>query len=298
MTAPGAASLIIVCPHCATRYQLPPEALGQRGRKVQCANCGEAWRANPPSPGRRQGDISPLDPDSEDDLDQNFSREERRAALPSRWAEETRDAERSLADIRAALGSSRPAAAPDKAERLARSRRDNAMRERLAMLHRHLPSSRLRRALRIAIGSVLVIVFAVLTLGRVELVRSFPQLAGAYAAIGLPVNVIGLEFRDVESLVTREDGADVMRVSAMIESTAPGRVVVPPVIVTLLGTRGETLYRWSVTPTARSLEAGERFEFSTRITTPPPGTTTVRLGFAENRPMAAETRTTRPGEAG
>lgn len=299
MSVSGAASLIIVCPHCATRYQLPPEALGPRGRRVQCASCGEAWRANPPAPSRRKADTLPLAPEDERDLDQSFAREERRAVLPERWADETLEAERSLADIRAALGPAAPRQTPsESAEQALKLRRESLFQARIAALHRHLPSTRFRRALRLGFGSALLIVLAGLLLWRVEIVRQFPELAGAYAALGLPVNVIGLEFREVATIVSREDGAEIMRVSAIIVAASGRHAVVPPVIVTLLGERGETLYRWSVTPATRDLAPGERFEFSTRITTPPPGTVRVRLGFAENRPLASASGGQRPGEPG
>ncbi|HAT86291.1 MAG TPA: hypothetical protein DCS30_10325 [Rhizobiales bacterium] len=35
----------ITCPNCTTSYQVPDNYLGENGRKVRCANCGDTWLA-------------------------------------------------------------------------------------------------------------------------------------------------------------------------------------------------------------------------------------------------------------
>ena len=42
--------MLIVCPHCATSYQVEAPALGRAGRTVRCARCKTQWFAAPPDP--------------------------------------------------------------------------------------------------------------------------------------------------------------------------------------------------------------------------------------------------------
>src|SRR5256885_8405249 len=41
--------MLIVCPTCATTYQIKLAALGEAGRNVRCANCKNTWFATPDS---------------------------------------------------------------------------------------------------------------------------------------------------------------------------------------------------------------------------------------------------------
>ena len=35
--------MIIVCPQCNTKYSLSVKALGLKGKRVKCSNCGNEW---------------------------------------------------------------------------------------------------------------------------------------------------------------------------------------------------------------------------------------------------------------
>ena len=118
---------------------------------------------------------------------------------------------------------------------------------------------------------------------RTDLVRWFPALAGLYASIGLPVNVVGLTFEDSKTLTSFREGKPVMLITSRIRSVASQTVPVPPVLVSLLDGAGATVYEWTVTPKATDMAPGEVMEFSTEVSAPPQGVTTVRLSFTTPR---------------
>jgi predicted Zn finger-like uncharacterized protein len=340
--------VVIACPYCGTRYQIPYGAIGAKGRNVLCAQCGRSWEAHaeapaavaPPPPSSRPA-IEPekdFDALAEEMLDEKFVIEEQRqkarreaalraqveekaarvksraapeadanaraeaavkaemearaaaialateatkaAGAPADAARPVRSPEhqRTLDDIRAAVGSGTGGTAePDPTTRLFQQ---HAFSRRQQVLRNKLPMARLRRLVRLSAAGLLVLLIGGGVLARGPLVLQFPQLAAPYAAIGLPVNVIGLEFRNVHTLQSLQQGSELLAVEGDITSVAGHEVPVPEVIITLLGAEGRALYEWSMTPKAQELEPGEHLSFSTQLTQPPAGAREVRLSFA------------------
>jgi predicted Zn finger-like uncharacterized protein len=269
--------MIITCPHCQTKYQVAYEAIGSAGRKVQCAQCRQAWQQPAPvdtadEPDRMAG-FSAM---SEDALDEILEAEAR-AALA---ATETRQVQE-LAKEQA-----RQQAAAAKMEAALMRQRQRAFSRRQNAMAAELPLARTRRSLRVLAVLTLGAVLAMLYFGRIQVVERFPDMAGAYAAMGLGVNVVGLDFSEVTTLRTLRDGKEVLLVSAQIVGLMPEPVVVPAVVVTLIDEEGRRIYEWSVTPGVRDLMAGERAGFDTQLTLPPGDARRVRLSFAGEQGMA------------
>lgn len=260
--------MIITCPHCRTKYQVTYEAIGSAGRKVQCAQCQRAWNQKPLAPIKTES----VDPESdilfqdmaEDALDEMMVSEEA-AVLAEKAATSAPPAE---------PVSVKPADAAEQRKRQAAfSRRQNAMSNRL-------PLARLRRGARAA-GIVLLLGLAIFGYyGRFQIVERYPDLAGVYAALGLGVNVVGLDFVELDSVRTIVAGKEALLVSAQIVGQRSQPVAVPPVVVSLLDNAGRTVYEWSVAPRVRDLMAGERATFDTRLSLPPSDAVRVRLRFA------------------
>jgi predicted Zn finger-like uncharacterized protein len=265
--------MIITCPHCQTKYQVTYEAIGSVGRKVQCAQCQKAWQQRalekeiPPTPEQKKASEAI----AEDGLDDAMAAEERTVKD---------EAARFMALEKAAEEAQHRAAAASKVDTAVLRKRQKDFRRRQSAMVAELPLAKLRRSLRIGGTLILVGIVATGYFGRVMVVEKFPAMAGVYAAVGLGVNVVGLDFSNVSTLQSLRDGKEVLSVSAQIVGLMSEPVSVPAVVVTLLDSHGQGIYEWSVTPAVRDLMAGERATFDTQLTMPPGDAASLRLSFA------------------
>lgn len=260
--------MIIACPHCQTKYQVTFEAIGSAGRKVQCAQCQKAWQQAPLDPAR-SAEQDTFDNFVEDELDEAFAAEETAVAAELRQ----RLADQGNADKSASAAKIDPA--------LVRSRQ-RAFSKRQSAIAASQPLAQLRRALRIGLALLLCLVLAGAFFARVPIVARYPAMAGIYAAIGLPVNVVGLDFTEVRTQRSLRNGKDVLIVSAQILGLNAAPTPVPAVEVTLLDSQGAAIYAWSIAPSVPDLMAGERATFDTQLAMPPGDAQRVRLSFADN----------------
>lgn len=260
--------MIITCPNCQSQYEVAAQALGERGRKVECAACHANWKALPiPETAPADRIFSAAE---EDELDAAFEHEAAKVA--------------GLPEPEHPQISAEPSpvvhATPEEEARLNRQRK--ALEKRQQVLKRNLPQARLRRAWRMALAVVLMTLIGGGVYLRQPIVRAVPDLAGIYAAIGLPVNVIGLEFADVKTLRSMRDGAQVLMITANLVNVSDQQVPVPPVVVSLLDADGAVLFEWSVVPLVQVLQADDWTEFSTQLTSPPADAADLHLSFLEH----------------
>lgn len=295
MSAAPSQAVVIACPHCRTRYQVAPDTIGKGGRQVACAHCGKTWKAKvlPPEPTAPE----PTSPDDEADLDAAFLSEEERmlASLPPRLRQmipkgEKPSAEmlKTIAEIQAAIEPREspssdettvlePNAVPTPAGMRAAIQ---AFAQRQRQVAQNLPMARVRRMVRHVTVGLVAATIGGLVLLRQPVVTAFPDLASLYAALGLPVNVVGLEIDDVDTLLSRRNGGNVIQVEARVRSVADRAVRVPNIVVTLMDRAGAELYQWSVLPRVGELEPGESLPIATELPGPPLDAAQVRLTFA------------------
>ncbi len=286
MVAP--VQMIITCPNCQTKYQVTYEAIGSAGRKVQCASCRESWQqpALPP-PGPDLKLVPKAEPES-DKLFENMSEDALDAALEAEEKTFGADEEpRAVDPVEPRPVKKKESAAELRERQKQLSRRQGAMAARM-------PLARMRRTARIAGAVLLLGILGGGYFGRVQIVERNPDLAGLYEAIGLGVNVVGLELSDLQSTRSLSEGKEVLVVSGQIVGMMPSPVAVPPVLVSLLDSTGHTVYEWSVAPRIRDLMAGERATFDTRLSLPPVEASRVRLSFAGGRTAATAGETAQP----
>lgn len=92
-----------------------------------------------------------------------------------------------------------------------------------------------------ALGVTFLALLGSAYLMRVDVVRAFPRLAGAYASVGLPVNAAGLEFVDLNIEKTLKGGRFAVTVTAAIKNVRDQDTPVPPVKVRILDKNNATL---------------------------------------------------------
>ncbi|SFC51079.1 zinc finger domain-containing protein, LSD1 subclass [Bosea sp. CRIB-10] len=265
----------IVCPNCASRYEIAEAKIGAGGRKVRCASCQTTWQIQAPREAQPTEEVLQSDLDAAmPDFPGAPSPEETAAEL----AEELRRAAEIDADISALASERAEPAQPDATppSRLSKRKRNWPGARKPAG---SLPSA--------AAGLFVVAGLAALGLGlwqRERVVRVMPQFAGLYASIGLPVNVRGLAFSAVESELVQDPQGRFLVVSGDVTNIAKSTTKVPPITVMVQGEDGKVLYSWTTEPPRPSLEPAELMHFRARLASPPQDGRSVQLRFGGGSP--------------
>ena len=290
--------MLIVCPTCATAYQIQLATLGAAGRTVRCASCKNTWFATPesavmeaetalvpvsaappPRPPAPPAEPTPAADDLAETAGADFAVEtfppsdERAADAPT-----VIDAPPLAPHGHEADAAKFEPGEPENIETIA------ARRAR----HKYADRKQKRGALRqIASLPVAITVLLLIVLGalqwRVALVRQFPQTASLFAMIGMPVNLRGLSFMDVKSRGEFVDGAMVLVVEGTIVNLTPKPLEVPRMRFALRSATGHEVYAWTSLPSKTLLGSGDGLPFRSRLASPPPDGRDVIVRFFSRR---------------
>jgi hypothetical protein len=128
---------------------------------------------------------------------------------------------------------------------------------------------------------VLVLVGGMALIGlRERVARLMPATAPAYAAVGLPVNLAGLELRGVRSKILLDGARRVLAIEGEIVNLRREANRLPPVALTVRGENGQAKYAWTAPAPKARLEAGETIAFRARLASPPADGADVLVRFA------------------
>ena len=130
-----------------------------------------------------------------------------------------------------------------------------------------------------AVVAILMGVSALIAL-REKIVDVAPPAAKAFAAIGLPVNLAGLELREVRSHIEMDGARKVLAVEGEIANTRRESRSVPPVALTVRGEDGQAKYAWTTRAAKSRLEPGETIAFRARLASPPESGADVLIRFS------------------
>ncbi len=262
--------MLIVCPSCASEYTIDPAQVGADGRAVRCAACRTKWFVEPQASSESgedsaaSGGTMPEDAAATQPLPAPTG-----ASALSVEARTGRGPDPELAGRRRGQPGDGPPAARRRLLRLLGAPLRAA---------RSLPAGLLVTVL--ALGAATTTLAA-----RDQVVRALPDTAVIYAGLGLPVNLRGLELRNLRSeLVTQ--GADAfLVVEGSIAGVAAGRVPVPDLEIAVRDGAAQPLYTWTHEPPLRQMDPGESIRFRARLAAPPAEGREVFVRFAPPKPV-------------
>jgi predicted Zn finger-like uncharacterized protein len=316
----------IVCPNCATTYEVKPATIGASGRSVRCARCRTVWVAMPePEPAPALAEpalIAASEPVAEAEAEDDAPKQQAAAAEMAHagefdWSltatrmteaefardasaaeQEAADAAWPDADVDTVDGAPSlvPAQAPDKADPHVAAEPDNI--ENVAA--RRAPKAKKRRKWNVKLkvprpgmpvaAAMLAAVLAGLLLGRAKVVAAMPQTASLFSTVGLPVNLRGLVFEDVRTTGEMHEGVPVLIVEGTIANVTGKSVEVPRLRFAMRNRAGQEIYAWTSVSGRSTLAPGETVPFRTRLASPPADGRDVVVRFFHRRDFIAGMR--------
>jgi predicted Zn finger-like uncharacterized protein len=318
--------MLIVCPSCATSYDVEPASLQPNGRQVRCVRCRTVWRAEstravlltaaaealaaPPSAPEGPAEAvltqeAPVDgteeaqgieaPPAEESAELPF-------AVPGETFLERQDSEAGSSE---AVEVEAPPIAPAdldagrlpidiEADQGGHSGPRPEDIETFAARRARRSAKRQRQLWPLSglqtMILALIVVDSVVVGWRKDVVRLLPQTASFYSAIGLAVNVRGLAFDNIATTMETHEGVPILVVQGDIVNATAAIVDVPRLKLSVRNAAKQDVYSWTAVPPLQRLSPYQAVAFRTRLASPPPDGGDVLVRFLNRRDLVTEGR--------
>ena len=317
--------MLIVCPSCATSYDVNLASLSPNGRQVRCVRCRTIWHAEPSHADKLMHAAAALAPErdgpivgAEDTLDraadelasarlEPFRRatDEQTSTAPAtalgRNGEPAEQIERGYSDeveappiVPVDLDEERPRAVRDRRVHAPEPENSGGAQDIESVAARRLRATRgsLRWPLsRLQTGILALALLDTILVGwRSDVVRALPQTASFYSLLGLSVNLRGLVFDNVATVTEQHEGVPILVVEGNVVNTTRKNEDVPRLKFILRNAAQHEIYSWTAVPVRASLPPGEGVGFRTRLASPPTDARDVVVRFVNRRDMVAANR--------
>lgn len=257
------------CPECQTAFRIDPAALGAEGRSVRCVRCRTTWFA-------RVEDLVPEQAMAEADFAAGWAEAPPPGILPQvvPW-NDTVMVDAGTAPPIAPVLPAESAVPPVQA-----GNGQIAVRAQASPRQHVAPKRKSEGRTRLALVAVILGTIVIVAIGqRDAVVRALPDLAGFYGAIGIPVNLRGLEFSAIRTSFETQDGVPVLIVEGEVVNVTRGSVGVPRLRLAVLGADDKEIYSWTSVLPRDSLGTREVLPFRTRLASPPEDSKRVFVRF-------------------
>jgi predicted Zn finger-like uncharacterized protein len=242
-----ARKMILTCPQCATQYRVDAAKFPAGGRSVRCAKCSHRWRQDAPRAEASEPVFAVPAPE------------------PVHAPDPVPEPPRRAAYVAPELAVSAPE--PVLAEPRVRA------------------TSSWPRRLGLGLGwaalvAVVLVIGVSASVFRQQVAQAWPRSASLYAALGLPVNPVGIEFADVTHRQETEDGQAVLSIAGKLVNASARKVAVPPIEVTLTDGTRHAVLRKSFAAGVAELLPHQTASFLARLSSPPAAARHLELRFA------------------
>jgi len=317
--------MLIVCPHCASSYEIKTAALGDEGRSVRCTRCQTVWFASAREVALEMagapdtGLVAETSPDPQDQAGTTGEAGEAPDQQPAEMAADMPDV---AAEAGPMTGES-PAIADDAqntdviadapslvpaqehehqftpgegpfpitgGDVEAFARRKASKRAKQKRGFPVLPKFKWPLAPLPTLILGLAAATTILIGWRADTVRLLPQTASLYSAIGLGVNLRGLVFENIKTSRETHEGIPVMVIEGEIVSVSRKAVEVPRLRFGVRNGLGGEIYSWTAMPSRTIAGSGDRVSFRSRLASPPAETHDISVRFYNRRDAVAGLR--------
>ena len=136
----------------------------------------------------------------------------------------------------------------------------------------------------------LIVIDAIVVGWRTDFVRFMPQTASFYAAIGLPVNLRGLDFDNLTTATEQHENVPILVVEGAVVNDSHKMADMPHLRFAVRNAARQEIYSWTAAPPRATLPPGEAVNFRTRLASPPPDAHDVLVRFLNRYDIMNGTR--------
>ena len=312
--------MLIVCPTCATSYDVELASLQPNGRQVRCVRCRAVWHATPRRADRLLAAAAAIGPEPQvaqapagafaeepalQTADEPLADGGEWAAPDELPAAAPAAAEMVADDLGTAVEVEAPSIAPvdlDDGQPPIEVEADPAAEqdaeplediETYAARHNkrgfrrpslHWPLSNLQSAIL-----TLIIADAILVGWRNDFVRILPQTASYYSMLGLSVNLRGLALDGVTTTTEQHEGVPILVIEGSVVNDTRKIVDVPRLKFVVRNSANEEVYSWTAVAPRATLPPGEAVSFRSRLASPPIDGRDVLVRFVTRHDIIAGT---------